>query len=406
MAKTKNPGRIRAALSILWRGQDLGDPLEYEDVRGSDSAGQAVNQKTVLLLSAAWACTRLISETIATLPLHVYERTGSGRRIASEHPLYPLLKSRPNVRSTAATMWQATVAAMALQGNGYLEARKVGNKTAALYFIDEKRLRKTGKKNVYSYTDIDGKTREIRKENICKFPGFSLDGYNGVSVIRYGASVFGAALAANSAANGVFKDGLHPKPYFKVDRILKADQRSEYRKNLKEAAGAAQAGDPLLLEGGMEPGTLVINPKDAQLLEVRQFSVEELCRWFRVDPSMVGHGGKDSNWGTGLEQKMLAFLTFTLRPWLTSIEQVINTWLMPLSDQGRYFAEFSIEGLLRADSKARAEFYQIMTNIGAYSRDDVREKENLPMKGGNASKLTVNSATTLLDDLGKKPEQP
>lgn len=404
MAANKQPGRIRAALSILWRGQDIASGEKWSEVFGADSAGQLVNQNTVLLLSAAWACTRLISETIATLPLHVYERTGNGRRVASEYHLHPLLKSRPNVRSTAATLLQATVAQMALQGNGYWEQRKIGGKIVALYFLDEKRLRKTGTTNVYAYTDLDGKTRNIRKDHICKFPGFSLDGYNGVSVIRYGSSVFGAALAANNAANGVFKDGLMPKPYFKVDKILKAEQRGEYRKNLKDAAGAANAGEPLLLEGGMEPGTLVINPKDAQLLEVRQFSVEELCRWFRVDPSMVGHGGKDSNWGTGLEQKMLAFLTFTLRPWLTSIEQVINTQLIPLADQGRYFAEFSIEGLLRADSKSRAEFYKIMREIGVYTSDDVRDLENLPAMGGNASKLTVNSATTLLDDLGKKPE--
>lgn len=86
------------------------------------------------------------------------------------------------------------------------------------------------------------------------------------------------------------------------------------------------AGKSPLLEGGMKAETIGIPPKDAQLLESRAFSVsEEVCRWFGVDPSMVGHGNAVSNWGTGLEQKMIAFLTFTLRPWLTRIEQAINS---------------------------------------------------------------------------------
>ncbi|NCU44665.1 phage portal protein, partial [Candidatus Falkowbacteria bacterium] len=83
--------------------------------------------------------------------------------------------------------------------------------------------------------------------------------------------------------------------------------------------------------------TVSLNPKDAQLLESRAFSVEEICRWFRVDPSMIGHGNAVSNWGTGLEQKMIGFLTFTLRPILTRIEQAINNELIPVEDRDKYY---------------------------------------------------------------------
>ena len=222
----------------------------------------------------------------------------------------------------------------------------------------------------------------------------------GVSVIQYGASVFGSALAANASANSQFEKGLAPTVAYTIDKFLKEDQRKEFREGLKVITGALQAGESPLLEGGMTASNIGIPPKDAQLLESRGFSVEEVCRWFRVDPSMVGHGNKDSNWGTGLEQKLITFLTFTLRPWLKRIEDAVNTRMMSPIEQMRYHVEFSIEGLLRADSAGRAAFYAAMVNNGIFTRDEVRVLENKMPRGGNADVLTVQSAMAPLDSLG------
>ncbi len=402
MAKQK-PGllaRVRASWRVLFGG--YGNPQSVSDLvpDGSNTAGQVVTDNTVLSLSAAWACTRLISETIATLPLHIYERTSTGRRLATNHSMYNMLRNKPNVHSSASTLWESVTASMVLRGNGFVEKRKLGKRTVALYYLERSRLRALGKDGKqFEYWDYDGSRRVIHIDDIFHAPGFSLDGRWGVSAIRYGAAIFGAALAAATAANSIFKDGLMPKVFFSLDKVLKKEQRQDFRDSLEDVRGAINAGESPLLEGGMKAEVLAINPKDAQLLEVRQFSVEEVCRWFRVDPSMVGHGGKDSNWGTGLEQKLIAFLTFTLRPWIKKLEDAINNRLLPAEDQGRYFVEFSIEGLLRADSKARAEFYKIMIDHGIFTRDEVRELENMPPQGGNAAKLTVNSATTVLDAL-------
>jgi len=122
-----------------------------------------------------------------------------------------------------------------------------------------------------------------------------------------------------------------------------------------------------------------------------------------VDPSLVGHGQKDSNWGTGLEQKMIWFLTFTLAPWLKRIEQGIQKDLMPPGDRLRYYPKYTVEGLLRADSKARSEFYAAMVNNGIMTRDEVRELEDREPMGGNAAVLTVQSAMTTLDLVGQVP---
>lgn len=402
----KKPGRVKSAL-LNW----LGIPIDLRSAAfwsswasSANSAGQQVNENTVMSLSAAWACTRLISEAVATLPLHLYERTPDGRRRAVNHPLYPVLNRSPNRGSTAATYWESNTAAILLRGNGFSEKQFFNGRMVGIKFLAPHRL--GGKKKANGdvqlvYTEEDGTQREILERNLFHIPGFSLDGKWGLSTIQYGAAVFGSALAATSAANGTFERGLAPTVAFTMEQVLKKEQRVEFRENLKEVTGAINAGKSPLLEGGMKAETIGINPSDAQLLESRAFSVEEVCRWFRVDPSMVGHGNKDSNWGTGLEQKLIGFLTFTLRPWLTRIEQAINKELLSPVDQLKYYAEFSIEGLLRADSAARSAFYSVMVNNGIMTRDEVRQLENLPTMGGNADVLTVQTAMAPLDTLGQ-----
>jgi len=403
-AKPKAPGRVKSAI-LNWLGVPIdltnGEFWSYWNGSGS-SAGQAVNEKTVMSLSAAWACTRLISETAATLPLKVYERTPNGRKPAPNYPLYFILHNKPNAYSTPVTFWESMVSAIALRGNAFAEQRDIGGRLVALDYLIPQRLKPKNKnKTIWTYTPPEGDSRDIAWGKIFHIPGFSMDGRWGMSAISYGASVFGSALAASAAANKTFENGLMPTIAFSIDRVVKKEQREEFRTAMDDYRGALNAGKSPVLEAGMKAEKLGIDPSDAQLLETRAFSVEEVCRWFRVDPSMVGHGQAVSNFGTGLEQKMIAFLTFTLRPWLVRIEQAINTRLIPPADQARYYAEFSIEGLLRADTAARQAFYAAMVNNGIFTRDEVRILENMSPRGGNADELTVQSAMTTIENIGK-----
>lgn len=367
------------------------------------SSGQMVSEQTMLSLSAVWACVRLISEAISTLPLSVYERTPGGKRLAAQHPLHSIIHTRPNVDSTASVHWESTVAAMLMRGNARAEKLMVGGRLVGLKFLAPSCLaitRAPDGRKTYRYTE-NGRQREIPASRIFNIPGFSLNGVDGVSVITHGANVFGAAMAADGAANKTFEHGLMPAVYFKMERVLTKEQREEFRENLKAITGAFNAGKSPLLEGGMSAGTIGINPSDAQLLESRSFGVEEICRWFRVPPFMIGHSEKSTSWGSGIEQQVIGFLTFTLVPWLRRIEQAINKDLLSPADQPRYYAEFNVEGLLRADSTGRAAFYSQMTQNGIYTRDDCRERENLERRGGNADVLTVQSNLVPLDQLGK-----
>ncbi|HCZ47958.1 MAG TPA: phage portal protein [Gammaproteobacteria bacterium] len=403
----KRPGPIRAAL-LQWLGIPIGltDSAFWSSYNSASStAGVEVNQKSMLQLSAVWACARLISETIGgMLPLSMYERTSAGKQVARNHPLQFVIHDQPNPDSTAAVYWESVVAAMLLRGSGHSEKLMNGDRVIGLRFLAPDRLscsRKGDGSKVWRYVNDDGTQREIPNSRIWSVPGFSLDGVNGVSVICYGANVFGSAIAADTAANKTFANGLHQTTYFKYPHALKKDQREQFRNETVPAiSGALNAGKPAVLEAGMEAGTIGINPNDAQLLESRGFSVEEICRWFRVPPFMVGHSEKSTSWGTGLEQQMIGFLTFTLGPWLRRIEQAISKDLLTPVERLRYYRKFSVEGLLRADSAGRAAFYGAMVDKGIFTRDEVRELEDREPMGGNAAVLTVQSAMAPLDSIG------
>lgn len=404
MSKNK-PGRVRAAV-LEWLGVpiSLTDGSFWAAWNGTQStSGQTVSETSALQLSAVWACVRLISETIATLPLSMYEKTSAGKRVASQHPLQMVIHDQPNTDSTASVFWESMIAAMLLRGNGRAEKLMAGDRLVGLQFLDPKRLtpsrRGDGTKE-WRYTEKNGKQRVIPNTRIWKIPGFSLDGDDGVSVIQYGANVFGAAQGADTAAAKTWENGLLQTVYYKMERVLKPEQRAEFRENLKEITGAINAGKSPLLEGGMSADTIGINPNDAQLLESRGFSVEEICRWFRVPPFMVGHSEKSTSWGSGIEQQMIGFLTFTLAPWLRRIEQAISKDLLTPAERLRYYPKFAVEGLLRADSSGRSAFYTAMVNNGILTRDEVRELEDREPMGGNAAVLTVQSAMTSLDSIG------
>ena len=405
--KQKQRGRVKSAV-LNWLGVSSVDSEGWAGAIGvNSSSGIVVNEKAMLSLSAVWACARLISETIATLPLSMYEKTTEGKRIATQHPLQFIIHDQPNADSTASVFWESVVAAMLLRGTARCEKLLVGERLVGLLFLAPNRLAITRKSDgtcQYNYTDENGKQRVIPSSRIYTIPGFSLDGKNGVSVVSAGANVFGSALSADSAANKTFENGLLPTTYFKMERVLKKEQREEFRESLKEVTGAINAGKSPLLEGGMSADTIGINPNDAQLLESRAFSVEEICRWFRVPPFMVGHSEKSTSWGTGIEQQMIGFLTFTLAPWLKRIEQSISKDLLSPIDRLRYYPKYSVEGLLRADSAGRSAFYGAMVDRGIFTRDECRELEDRAPMGGNAAVLTVQSAMVPLDDLGQSPD--
>lgn len=399
--KAKKPGRLKSAI-VGWLG--LGSMTQWADFHGRESkAGITVTSEKALTLASVWACTRLVSQTIATLPIGLYERNADGsRKLADSMAIARLIHSKPNADMTAVTFWESIIGAALLHGNGFGEKRRIGTRIVAIDLLITERLswrRLESGAFLFTYTDDSGKKRDITEDNIFHIPGFTLHGRFGMSVIRYGTEVIGSALAANEAASSTFKNGLMPTTFFKMEHTVKREQRAEFKESMKEISGSLNAGKSPLLEGGMDVGQVGINPADAQLLESRVFSIEEVCRWFGVPPSMIGATDKASSWASSSESLNLWFLQYGLRPWLKRIEQAIWDQLLSPVEQMKYYAEFSVEGLLRADTAARTSFYSTALQNGWMSRNEVRILENLPPVNGGEI-YTAQSNLLPLEKLG------
>lgn len=407
-AKEKKVGRVRAAL-LDWLGipVDLTTTEFWNQWSGKTSdTGESVSVETAMTLSAVWACVRLISETMASIPLTLYRRTSNGSVLGTAHPLYNVLRSQPNADTTAVNFYEPLIGSLLLQGVAYVERLYIGERVVGMNFLYLGRLNRQKTNSgtyVYKYREADGSTRTIPASRVAKILGFTLDGMNGLSAIEYGVNVFGSALSAQRSANTTFKNGLMPTVYFKMDKFLKPQQREDFRKDFKEnVAGALNAGTNPLLEGGMTVGEVGIKPSDAQLLESRGFSVEEVCRWFRVAPWLVGHSSQgQTKWGTGMEQELLGFLIFTLGPWMTRLEQAVLKDFLSPADRVSYYVEFERDEFLKGDSASRAAFLSTLCNNGIMTRDEARKKLNMPVRGGNADVLTVQSAMTPIDSIGQ-----
>ncbi|MGK0667145.1 phage portal protein [Serratia marcescens] len=400
MGKNKQPGRVKSAL-LNW----LGVPISlttgtfWQEWFSTSSSGKVVTADKAMQLSAVWACIRLLSESVSTLPMKVYRREADGsRKLAQDHPAYQVLCRRPNLEMTPSRFMLMVVASICLRGNAFIEKKMIGRKLVALnpllpQNMVVKRL-DTGQLQ-YTYTE-DGKKRVIPVDRMMHIRGFGLDGVCGMMPLSSGREVFGAAMAVDESAAKIFENGLQTSGYISSKVALNKEQRERLRQYLAAFAGSKNAGKMMVLEGDLSYQNVTMNPEDAQMLESRAFSIEEICRWFRVPPFMVGHVTKQSSWASSVEGMNLIFLTNTLRPLLVNIEQEISRCLLD-SDED-YFAEFSVEGLLRADSVGRAAYYTTALQNGWMSRNDVRRLENLPpIPGGEI--YTVQLNLTPLEDL-------
>lgn len=365
-------------------------PAGYPDAM--QEYGRETGVDGALQIATVWACIRLLAETVATLPMMVYRQQGEQRVVARDHPLFELLHDEPNADMTALEFWEGVVTALCTCGNAYAEKRFSGTRMVALQPLRADGMevyRDARGRRRYRYHDDKGRSRELDEDKVFHVRGFGNGGDVGLSPIAYARyTLFGARMADRTAAE-TFATGNRQQGVLTVDATLKPEQRQQIRDNIIKPFSE---GKTLVLEAGMKFAPTTLSPEDAQMLESRAFQIEEICRWFRVPPFMVGHTEKSTSWGTGLEQQQLGFLTFALEPYLERIEQAVRRSLIRPEERGTLSAEFKVEKLLRADSKARASFYQTMTQIGAMTINEVRGLENMPpVEGGDVPRMQMQN---------------
>lgn len=406
MAKEKKPGRVKSAL-LNWLGVPIGltTGTFWEEWFGQSTSGKNVTVDAALQLSTVWACVRLLSETVSTLPLKLYRRQPDGSRtVATDHPLYRVLCISPNAEMTPGRFMLMIVASLALRGNAFVEKKFIGSRIVALVPLLPQHMRVKRQPNgglEYIYSE-NGTERPIPEKNLMHIRGFGLDGVCGIMPVKAGREVLGAAMSADEAAARVFAQGLQASGVLTNESgALKPEQREQLRQSLAAFAGSKNAGKLMVLEAGLKYQGITMNPEAAQMLETRAFQIEEICRWFRVPPFMVGHTDKQSSWASSVEGQNLQFLTNTLRPLLDNIEQEIIRCLIGEAEAETVYAEFSVEGLLRADLAARREWYASALQNGWMNRNLVARLENQPpIPGGDV--YTVQSNLMPLDQLGQQ----
>lgn len=359
-------------------------------------AGGYASVDMSLALSAVWACVRRLSETISTMPIQVFERTADGNRAVDyQHPLQFVLHDSPNADMTSIEFWQAMQCCVELWGNAYASKQQVGGELVGLNFLRPERMqvrKLTDGRIQYLYAGQSGR-QEFFDDDILHVKGMTLDGVLGLSTISYMRNTVGIGQALETTAGDVFKNGMRPSGVFNVPHQLKENQREAIQKKI-DVFKQDRNGGILVTELGEKYTPISVNPEDAQLLASRSWSVEEICRWFGVPPYLVGYTEKSTSWGTGMEQQNSTYLMYSILPRIRKIEQAIERTLIAPSDRRRFFVRFNYEGLLRADSKTRAEVHQIEVRNGIRSRNEVRELENLPpYENGGIYTVESNLAT-------------
>jgi len=396
------PGTAERRDIQVWRGglasTENADNFRTNQVTVADfNDTGAARGAGIVGISATWACVTLLAGTIASLPLVVYRDRGGGvREVARDHPLFSVLHDSAAFDWTAYDFWEFAVAGLELQGNCF--ARVVRDATGRVESLiplspHKVRVAREGGRLIYRWSDGQ-RSYERGARDVLHVRGPMGDELGGVSTLATCAHSFGIAASANEAASGVFRRGIHSPGTLMSERDLNAEQMSALEQRLHEKyAGAMNAGRPLILNAGLKWQALGINPDDAQMLESRQFSVEEICRIFGIPPHMVGHTANSTSWGTGLEQQTLGFVKFSLRRRLKRIEQALSQQLLTIVDRRDGISiEFNLEGLLRGDSESRAKFYESGLRNGWRTVNEVRALENLPpVPGGDVPRVQMQN---------------
>jgi len=405
MAESKKPGRVKSAL-LNWLGVPVGltNGAFWQDLFGTSASGKVVTVDAAMQLSTVWSCVRLLSETISTLPFKLYQRQSDGSRVsASNHPLYRVLCQSPNAEMTPSRFMSMIVASLALWGNAYVEKRYVGTRIVALIpllpqLMKVKRL--DNGRLEYTYVE-DGAERKFAEKDLMHIRALGLDGVCGMLPVYMGRNVIGSAMSTDEAAGKIFANGMQASGVLTHESgPLKPEQREQLRQSLNAFAGSANAGKLMVLEAGLKYQGITLNPEAAQMLQTRAFQVEEICRWFRIPPHMVGHMDKQSSWASSVEGMNLQFLTNVLRPILKNIEDEVARCLIGFPESDSIYGEFSVEGMLRADINARTTFYSTALQNGWMNRDEVRRLENMPpIPGGDVH--TVQSNLLPIELLGQ-----
>ena len=361
-------------------------------------AGVNVTEDTALHYGPFFAGVRIISEDLGSLPFPLFESLDPrGKRRAKEHPLYQILHDAPNAVMSSQTFRETLTGHAVMWGGGFAEIVRKRGIVRELWPLrpDRMRIKFNRKTRALAY-DYDDQTNGIRRlflpDEILHIYGLGFDGVRGYSVLELARNSIGAGVASETFGASFFGNAAKPAGFLRHPGVLGDGARKNLRESIEAMhRGSDKAGRLALLEEGMEWQQIGIPPDDAQFLETRRFDVLDMARWLRLPPFMLAELGR-ATWNN-IESEKIDYVTKSLRTWLTRWEQGVWMRLLDSEEKETLFAEHTIEGLLRGDTKSRFESYRIGREIGVYSADDINELENrnpLPDDKGSVYFVPLN----------------
>lgn len=371
-----------------------------------------VSPDAAMRLSVAFSCIRILTETIGSLPVQIFEKKQSSADAVEvkDHPLAFIFQRSPNSYMTSVDLIESIALALCQNGNFY--GRKETDKKGEVVSINPYDPMTVTPKfvngDVMFHIWENGRREELPRDKVWQVRGFGNDPLVGLSPLACAARVVDVAKTAENFAARFFEQGGMPSGIVTVDKFLNKEQRAIARDNLQQMMGGlGNAHRFALFEGGMKPVEWhAMPPEDMQLLLTRKFDIQQICRFYRISPHMVAD--LDRATFSNIEQLSLEFVQYTLLPYFRRIESSASRWLfMPGNDRLTYSMKFNYEGLLRADSTARAAFISSMVQNGIMTRNEGRAKENLPRSTqAGMDSLTAQVNLAPVDLLGQRQSAP
>lgn len=358
----------------------------YSFFMGGSASGKQVNERTSMQMTAVYSCVRILSETVASLPLNVYRYTDTGgKEKAIDHSLYRLLHDEPNPEMSSFIFRETLMTHLLLWGNAYAQIIRNGKgEVIALYPLMPDRMtvdRDSNGRLYYKYrkSNDDAPTMEsgvvsLAPSDVLHVPGLGFDGLVGYSPIAMAKNAIGLAIAAEEYGSKFYANGAAPSGVLEHPGTLKDPTRVRDSWN-STFGGSSNSHKVAVLEEGMKYTPISISPNEAQFLETRKFQINEIARIFRVPPHMVGDLEKSSF--SNIEQQSLEFVKYTLDPWVIRWEQALYRTLLSEEEKKTLFFKFNVEGLLRGDYQSRMQGYATARQNGWMSANDIRELEDL-----------------------------
>ena len=382
----------------------VGFEWAYEMSAGNSTvSGEAINNETAMRVVTVYACIRVLSQAVASLPLSIFEKTKNGSVEANNHALYYLLSTEPNVEMDRHKFWTAILTALLLTGNAYVKiSRNAAGQVSELYpllpTITEPYRLPNG---VLAYRTQQGQSngtwKTLDADDVCHFALMSLDGLKGLSPIQQAREALGLARAAEKAGAKLFGNGSRPGGILNVPADLKPEQKESAKKSWEMTHGGSNQGGTAILPDGWKYQPLALSPQDSQFIQTRAMQRTEICALYGVPPNMAGDTTRLSN--NNHEQSSLDFVTNTLRPLLSILEVELNRKL--ITQVGRkadaYFIRFDISERLRGDFATQMQGFALGKQNGWYSANDVRRKlgENtIPDASADVYVTAVNLANS------------